>query len=162
MQDGRCLAIAPLPEYPIKRIRTGQFVPGGDQVWQSEINLTAEMQMRRIESGLENPASAASGFFDIYLDGDKVIYRREPCAPADAAARFFLHVIPVDVDDLSENRQQSGFDNLDFDFAGRGAISGGKCLATAPLPDYPISRIRTGQYIPGQGNLWRADFRPGQ
>ena len=162
MQNGRCLAIARLPDYSIKRISTGQYIEGGSQVWQSEINLMPQMQMRRIESGLENPAPVASGLFDIYLDGNKLIYRREPCAPADAAARFFLHVIPVDGDDLSEDRWLAGFDNLDFDFAGRGAISGGKCLAAAPLPDYPIARIRTGQHIPGQGNLWRADFPVGR
>ena len=157
---GKCLAAAPLPDYLIKRISTGQHIQGG-QIWQSKISLTAEMQMRRIESGLENPMPAASNFFDLYLDGNELIYRREPCAPADAAARFFLHLVPVDGSDLPENRQQSGFDNLDFDFAGRGAISGGQCLATAPLPDYLIARIRTGQHIAGQGQLWQADFRPG-
>ena len=162
MRDGWCLAIAPLPDYPIKRLRTGQFVRAAAPVWESEINLTPQMQMQRIESSLENPSPVASGLFDVYLDGDNVVYRREPCAPADAAARFFLHVIPVDGDDLSEDRRPAGFDNLDFDFAGRGAISGGKCLAAAPLPDYPIARIRTGQHIPGSGELWQADFRPGQ
>ena len=158
---GKCLAAAPLPDYLIKSISTGQHIQGG-QIWQSEISLTPEMQMRRIESGLENPMTVASNFFDLYLDGNELIYRREPCAPADAAARFFLHLIPVDGNDLPEVRQQSGFDNLDFDFAGRGAVSAGQCLATASLPDYPIARIRTGQHSPGVGQLWQADFRPGQ
>ena len=162
MQDGRCLAIAQLPDYPIKRIRTGQYIEGGDPIWDSEIYLTPQMQMRRIESGLENPSPVASGLFDIYLDGDKVVYRREACAPADAAARFFLHIIPDDRDDLPEDRRPAGFDNLDFDFADRGAISGGKCLAAAPLPDYPIARIRTGQHTPEAGHLWQADFPAGR
>ena len=118
--------------------------------------------MRRIEAGLENPMPVANGFFDVYLDGKALVYRREPCAPADAAPRFFLHITPADGNDLPEDRQPIGFDNLDFAFDQRGAVSGRKCLASAPLPDYPIARIRTGQHIPGQGELWRADFRPGQ
>ena len=38
----------------------------------------------------------------------------------------------------------------------------GQCAATAPLPDYPIARIRTGQHILGRGELWRADFPAGR
>ena len=48
-----------------------------------------------------------------------------------------------------------------FDCDGCGVVSGGKRPTSAPLPDYPIARIRTGQHIPGQGELWRAEFRPG-
>ena len=114
--------------------------------------------MRRIEAGLENPAPIASGFFDVYLDGNALVYRREPCDPADAAARFFLHITPADGDDLPKDRRRSGFDNLDFDFDGRGAIFGGKCLASAPLPDYDVARIHTGQYVAGGGRVWVVEF----
>ena len=34
----RCVAITPLPSYPIQRIRTGQFTPDG-KIWQTDINL---------------------------------------------------------------------------------------------------------------------------
>ena len=30
----------------------------------------------------------------------------------------------------------------------------GNAAAQIPLPDYPIAALRTGQYIPDQGDLW--------
>ena len=81
---------------------------------------------------------------------------RETCAAADTAADFFLHIIPEDVADLPPERQAAGFANRDFAFAHRGAPFDGHCLAAVPLPDYPIKEIRTGQYLPGQGEVWSA------
>ena len=158
---GKCLAIAPLPDYPIKRIGTGQFVAGRGEIWRAEVDVPAAMQMRMLESGVENSALASGGFFDVYIDGDKLVYRREPCAAADVGAKFYLHIVPQDVADLPSDSREAGFDNRDFWFADRGVIAGGLCLATAGLPDYPVKRIRTGQHIAGRGELWRADFLAG-
>ena len=36
---GDCIAIVPLPEYPIAAIRTGQFVAGQGEVWAAELTL---------------------------------------------------------------------------------------------------------------------------
>ena len=99
--------------------------------------------------------------FDVYLWENLLIYSREPCASADISDTFFLHLIPADRDDLPKNRQQYEFDNLDFNFAHVGGISGGKCIAQVSLPDYPITRIRTGQYIPDSGQVWKAEFPVG-
>ena len=35
--DGKCLAAVPLPEYPIKAIRTGQHIPGQRELWAVEL-----------------------------------------------------------------------------------------------------------------------------
>ena len=35
--DGKCLAAVPLPEYPIKEIRTGQYVSGQGELWAAEL-----------------------------------------------------------------------------------------------------------------------------
>ena len=35
--DGKCLAAIPLPDYPIKEIRTGQFQAGRGEVWAAEL-----------------------------------------------------------------------------------------------------------------------------
>ena len=157
ISGGKCLAIAPLPDYPVKRIRTGQYIIGGGEIWRADVDIPAPAQMREMEAGLGNPALAASGFFDVYLDGDSVVYRRETCDAGDVAARFFLHVTPLLGDDLPEDRREIGFNNLGFDFDSRGVISDGKCLAVAPLPDYPVKRIGTGQFVAGRGEIWRAD-----
>ena len=35
---------------------------------------------------------------------------------------------------------------------------GGKCIASRTLPDYPIARIRTGQFTPDDGHAWVTEF----
>ncbi len=97
--------------------------------------------------------------FDVYLIENELIYTKEPCARADTEPRFFVHIIPADANDLPAVRKQHGFDNLDFNFGWHnGRRFGGKCLLTRPLPDYEITSIRTGQFIPGEGQIWKAEF----
>ena len=101
--------------------------------------------------------------YDVYHTGDKLIYTKNPCDPDDIDPWFFLHVHPTEVADLPDPRRQHGFDSLDFriehavggyQFDGRD----GRCLAVRELPDYDISRITTGQYIPGEGRIWASSF----
>ncbi len=112
-------------------------------------------------------AEAASGdpviasVFDVHLRGGALTYLKEACAPADAQARFFLHVVPANENDLPHDRRRHGFSNLDFSFDTHGARFDGKCLTTAILPAYPISVVRTGQFIRGEGESWEGEFRPG-
>ena len=159
--DGKCIAVAPLPDYPIERIRTGQYVAyEAAPLWSAEVNANRDMYMaayRAIAAG-EYGEPAAQGTYAVYRDADSLIYAREPCAPKDTQARFFLHIFPQDAADLPADRGESGFINADFAFAERGADLGGKCIAIAPLPDYPIERIRTGQHTRGAGQLWRAEL----
>ena len=64
---------------------------------------------------------------------------------------------------LPDHRRQHGVDNLNFDFDGRGVIFDGKSLAKLPLPEYGISEISTGQYVPVDGgfdNLWEGKILP--
>ena len=103
----------------------------------------------------------ARSAFNLYeTDGD-LVYNKENCGQEDTEGRFFLHIVPERVDDLPRERREFGFDNLDFDFFARGALFDGKCLATVPLPDYAIASIRTGQFVRGEGEIWRADFAVG-
>ena len=113
------------------------------------------------ESIASGQPAARSGF-DIYTGEKTVTYLKSPCSAADVQAPFFLHVVPEDVEDLPADRRQYGFDNLDFQYDdyGRHAalVFGGRCIVERPLPDYPIARIRTGQFIPGEGHIWKAEF----
>ena len=101
---------------------------------------------------------AVRSTFDIYLTENRVIYFKEPCDSADIEELFFLHLTPANVSDLPAFRVQYGFDNLDFEFVNIGTRSDGRCLAAVALPRYAIVSIRTGQYIPGKGHVWRAEF----
>ena len=103
---------------------------------------------------------AARGAFDIHFSDsdDALYYVKEDCGPADAEARFFLHLFPADAKDLPLHRRKYGFDNRDFDFGWRGAHFDGKCMTKEPLPGYPVARIRTGQYVSGEGQLWKLEI----
>ena len=104
----------------------------------------------------------ADSDFDIYMDAGNLIYFKQPCDDADTRARFFLHIFPADARDLSADRQEHGFDWLDFGFRSYGKTSDGWCVAITSLPGYAIERIRTGQFISGEGQLWRADIDLGE
>ncbi len=96
--------------------------------------------------------------FDIHLTESHVIYFKEPCDRTDIEKTFFLHLTPANVNDLPAHRVQHGFDNLDFNFILYGTISDGRCLAPVALPRYAIVSIRTGQFIPGEGKVWKAEI----
>ena len=34
----------------------------------------------------------------------------------------------------------------------------GKCWVECELPEYAITSIRTGQYVPGEGQVWKEEF----
>ena len=161
---GKCVAIAPLPDYPIERIRAGQYVKGGDGVWRVEADPDSASRLSRYADAYraalagEYGDAAARSDFDVYRVGDALVYIKEPCRLADAEARFFLHIVPSDPADLPAARVEIGFDNLDFQFAEGGEHLGGKCAAVARLPGYAIDEIRTGQFVSGEGEVWRAVF----
>ena len=160
--DGKCVIRPPLPDYPIARIRTGQNADAlGGGEWIADINLAALAAYERIAAG-DYGAPVAQSAFDVYLSDDGLAYIKEPCAAGDTDARFFLHIVPANPADLPTDRRERGFDNLDFRFADRGARIDGKCVATRSLPDYPIERIRTGQFVSGEGDLWRTEFPAAQ
>ena len=102
---------------------------------------------------------AASSVFDIYIGENSVTYLKSPCSAADVQAQFFLHLVPEDVEDLPADRRRYAFDNLDFHYAGNAALTfGGMCIARRSLPDWPIARIRTGQFTPDDGRIWMTEF----
>lgn len=98
--------------------------------------------------------------FDVYLDGTVLRYVKNPCSREDRSPTFFLHVIPVDVEDLPDHSRQYGFENRDFLFHGyRQDLNVDRtCEAAVPLPEYAIDHIRTGQHIPNEGAIWKETF----
>ncbi len=108
-----------------------------------------QVQVEKL-AGHSPPAIRAK--FDVYLIENRLIYAKEQCRQDDLEARFFLHLAPVDVNDLPDQRQQYGFDNLDFN-GGDVIQSGNTCWAEVPLPEYDITEIRTGQYLLVDGDF---------
>ena len=159
--DGKCLMVFQLPDYPILQISMGYRVTKGYRLGEKHFwgTFTEFGYAERIIEAAGEPVIRAK--FDVYLGENLLIYSREPCAPADISDKFFLHLYPADEDDLPDNRRQYGFDNLDFNFAEAGGIAKGKCTARVWLPDYPITRIHTGQYIPDSAPTWEAETSVG-
>ena len=161
--NGTCITERQLPDKDIFGIQTGQVDREGNLLW--EMEHWFKEKRRGFDEYLSSATSgepAVRADFDIYARENTLVYAKEPCARADTAATFFLHLIPTNVNDLPDHRQQHGFDNLDFDFEAHGVIFEGKCLATVPLPAYGISGIRTGQYVRVDGgfdNVWEGEFR---
>ena len=96
--------------------------------------------------------------FSVYLDGNQLAYFKESCTAEDMRVRFFLHVIPQDVFDLPAKKNPVRFDNMDFDFPQYGVFLDGRCLALVALPNYPILKIYTGQFLTGHGVVWGETF----
>lgn len=157
--DGKCAAFAPLPGYPAAAVRTGQLTADGGASWSVEFWLDAEPWRRAHRAAVSGDPVARSRF-DVYAGGGALTYVREPCGQADYEAPFFLHVVPVRADALPAERRFFGFDNFDFEFFFNGAAFDNKCVATAPMPDYPIASIRTGQFVRGEGEIWSVEFDP--
>ena len=153
-----CTIERKLPAYAIRRIRTGQFVRGDRTLWEANFILD---EADATGGGIDRtpaPHRTIRSVFDVTLDGRRLIYRKAACRPADRAAKFFLHVTPVDETALPPKRARYGFENLDFWHLDIFNINEFGCKIKRQIPGYAIRRIRTGQYIPGEGPLWEGEF----
>ena len=157
--DGKCAARAALPDYPLAKVETGQWTPDGGGIWNARILFAGYFdRYRETLKWLSGRTPAVRSVFDVYVDGDSLIYAKETCAADDTRGRFLLSAFPSDAADLTESARKSGraHNSLNFDFADRGAAFDGKCAIIIALPDYPIREIETGQWLPGEGEIWRA------
>ena len=147
---------------PAARPRTEAFIPDDQQYWKAAKQQQRQQRLNRyrllhesLASG-DLDASLVRAAFDIHLGGRALTYFKRPCDADDTRAVFFLHVFPVDKSDLPPSRRPFGFNKLGFRFAWSGEFLNGGCIAQRLLPDYPIKRIRTGQYVLGERQLWQA------
>ena len=156
----------PLPDYPIRRIETGQWLPGEPEIWRAAVDMPLSAESARRYDALYESAKTSGeplidSDFSVYSQDGALIYLREPCAEEDARGRFFLSVHPANVEDLPESRQSLGHDSLNFDFSPDGVVFGGKCMIKRDLPGYEIAKIATGQDSPGGERLWSGEAMMG-
>ena len=162
--DGKCLLSYPLPEGSVGSAKTARIADDGEgELWSVVIRFPENAVHKAALAALPAEPSARSDF-DLYANGDSLVYVKSPCAESDARGRFFLSVFPVDLADLPKDRRDGGFehDALNFDFAEYGEIFDGECAILRDLPDYPIAAIETGQFVPGEGELWKARIAVGE
>lgn len=127
---GECVFSVPLPDYHAAMVTTGQFTERGDGDYDNLWSVRFKMPL-------------AHSTWDVYASGRGLEYMKKPCEPADTRGRFFLRVYPLRSADLPANARDHV--NWDFDWDGRGTLAEGTCRARAPLPDFPIAFVRTGQ-----------------
>ena len=154
--DTACLASVPLPAYPLRRLTVGQWQADADRMlWQTELRLSltpaGEAAYRAHYRALAAATPALREPFRVYVTASAVTFAKEPCTESDTAPKFLLHILPA--------HRRGGFDNRDFHFAWQGAHFEGRCLARAPLPAYPIARLRVGQFRSDADPLWQAEIR---
>jgi len=93
----------------------------------------------------------------LYYSGTSIFYSSKNCGE-NLDTRFFFHAYPVSPDNLLENMKNNGYLNLDFLWKTKQIY--GKyfprdvCATSIQLPNYPLSGIRTGQYIE-RTRLWQ-------
>jgi len=163
--DGGCVIVRDLPDYPLTHVETGLWKLGEPGLrWITKVRLDGyrEMFRRALASLPPEPAARSSGF-DIWLNDRTLTYVKENCAEHDTRGRFFLSIFPTNQTDLPQTARDAGrrHEPLNFDFPQYGEILANKCAIIRELPDYPINRIQTGQWIPGEGELWSAEIAVG-
>ena len=108
--------------------------------------------------------AVAASEFHVHLDetGNALIYVREVCSSKNIGPPFFLHVRPVDEEDIPDRFREHSFEHLGFIFSDYGFMQDGRCYAKRLLPDYDIAEIRTGQFIRHEDgtyeSIWRKHF----
>ena len=101
--------------------------------------------------------------YDVYINETRLIYLHRSCSLTDFEHKFFLHITPVHLHDLPEDRKQHGFDNLDFSFKDNFSdhsftlVNNDTCIVVRHLPQYAIKQIQTGQFTRETGPIWEGE-----
>ena len=161
--DAECIARYYMPRIPVSHILVGQRDSANAILWSGEIVLDRaafEKTLAAMLAAAGEPVIASG--MDVHVHGRRVFYVSDDCEGTDGRTSFFLHVVPMREADLPPERIEHGFDNLDFHQAG--VTFGERCVVRWQLPDYPIRRIRTGQYVAVQAeqetrlrNVWEGE-----
>ncbi len=166
--DGKCMVVVPLPEYDMDYIRTGQYGHEGE-LWSGGLKLQTETsRLTNTTAWLDNTPwreiisgkPAIDSAFDVYLDENRLIYFKQPCAVADTRAEFFLNIYSEDTNNLSDRKDGLIKTKIPFYFPMYGKRFDDQCVAVVPLPEVDIVRIRTGQRRPGpdRKKVWKGKF----
>ena len=163
--DGKCLMSFPVPGYEIAAIEAAQWADGDGEspLWSVSVPLAKSPAEYAAALSALPAAPDARAEFDIYADGDRLIYVKSPCAKGDdAIGRFGLTVFPANIADLPQRARAAGGESetLYFQFHRYGAVFDGKCVVIRNLPGYRMSHVETGRIADRRTPpLWSAEIR---
>ena len=159
IRSRKCILIRPLPSYEVSCIQASQGH------WRAEHCLDGfKQRQQRVLTAIEEASPIIRSGFDVYLIGSELIYLKDQCTKEDRAAKFFLHVRPLDEARLRDLSPSRDFVNLDFLFypTYEDASRPQRCIAARSFPEYEVASIWTGQFVGGE-RLWEGEFhRPSE
>ena len=165
-EQAKCIARYWASRVPVSHILVGQRDSAKAVLWSGEIVLDRAAFEKTLSTMLAVAGEPVieSGM-DVHVHGRRVFYVSDDCEGMDGRTPFLLRVTPLREEDLPPQWIEHGYDNLDFHQVG--VAFGERCVVRWQLPDYPIRRIRTGQYVQvhdGSGgeqlllrNLWEGE-----
>ena len=170
-KENTCLAYRALPDtYEVAYIKTGQL--NSERTSHSWIaHYYSPLYRDRLLAEAGEPIIRS--FYEVYLHQEsagesagqsnrlRLLYFKPACSQDEIGTRFFMHVIPRSAEDLPKERQESGYEGLDFSLEDYGGRYGGDCFAVLDLPEYDILEIRTGQTTGESSNSWQGSFTLG-
>lgn len=163
------IAAVPLPKYKIEKISTGQYTQEG-ALWKIHFSgtpLKKDKKLNLLEKAtLPKNLYAKENGFRIYIYDHKLWYLKNDASESDKNSKFYLHIIPDNMNDLPEDRKKYQYDNFDFRYVDNqytGTISQNNndnlLIAVVELPKYTIEQIKTGQFNE-KSEIWRVGFKP--
>ena len=140
--------------------KTGLLTPENRLVFLYDNTNLIDEYRSEYRSVTSNEPVARSNF-DIYMRKRTLYYVKPRCVSPYLRERFFLHIVPVNENDLPQDRKQYGFDIRRATFREEGRIFDGKCMVPFALPQYKIASIRAGSTIRNTDRVW-AEFSLGE
>ena len=117
--------------------------------------------LRTVYEAVRGREPAVDGAFDIHRIDGALALVMEPCAPSFVERELTVHALPAAAADLPAWRRGAAREPRTFWLPRYGAYFDGKCVASLPLPAYPIAGVaivQTGQRDGEEGILRRAEF----
>ena len=110
----------------------------GNTVWTFE----SKDDLREVYEAVRRRETLTAGAFDVHRIDGALALVMESCAPAfveDKRLYVILRAFPVDPGDLPAWREGREFEPRRFYLRRHGAYFEGKCVASLPLPAYPVA-----------------------
>lgn len=149
--DETCVASRALPRSAPGRILAGQYKEDGSgHSWLGSYYSAEYWQDFLISAG--EPIIRSQ--FDVYRSGNSLMYTKSACSAQDVARDIAIHLYPMELNSLTEERRGPGFEEVVYAFSEHGGRIGERCVMEIELPGYEVLRIETGQLAPTGGWLW--------
>ena len=103
------------------------------------VAVESQDDLRAVYEAVRGREPVMDGAFDVHRIDGALALVMEPCAPAFVERQAWVTAFPVDPADLPAWRRGETFEPRTFNLPRYGAYFDGKCVASLPLPAYPVA-----------------------